>query len=133
MNFNELRQKGENDNFFCKLIREDMVKKFITHINKNCISSNATINPSIFEINSFLLEKPIQSGKNISLIEYAASFGLIQIFTLLENKKAELTPSLWFYAIRSKDAELIHLIEGLHINQTDEKFCKECFNTIKGI
>ena len=43
---------------------------------------------------------------------------------------AELTPSLWLYAIHSNNAELIHLLEKLHIEiktAEEEKLYKECF------
>ena len=131
-NFELMRNKGENESFICKLIREDSVEDFIVHFNKKCISPNATINPSIYETNSFLLENQIQSKDGIKLIEYAAFFGSIQIFTFLKNEKAELTPSLWLYAIHSKNAELIHLLEELDIepiinNDNEEKSYIECF------
>ena len=55
--------------------------------------------------NSFL------NDKNPTLIEYASFFGSIQIFRFLMMNDVELTPSLWLYAIHSKNAELIHLLE----------------------
>ena len=121
-NFNELRIKGENSSFICKLIREDLVKDFISYYTKNCISSNAKINPSIYETNSFLLEEYnefiglFRSKNDITLIEYAAFFGSIQIFNFLKNENAKLKPLLWFYVIHSRNAELIHLLEELHVN-----------------
>ena len=45
------------------------------------------------------------------MIEYSAFFGAIQIFQYLLTNKAELTPSLWRYAIHSNNAELIHFLE----------------------
>ena len=131
-NFNELRNKGENERFICKLIRDDLVEDFITHVNKNSISVNAEINPSIYETNSFLLERQNSSEQGITLIEYAAFFGSIQIFTFLKNENARLTPSLWLYVIHSNNAELIHLLEELHIEKSTtaeekEKLYIECF------
>lgn len=52
-NFNELRKQGENDNYLCKLIREDLIQEFITYLNKNSISPKAEIKPSIYETNPF--------------------------------------------------------------------------------
>ena len=52
----------------------------------------------------------------------------------MKNEKAELAPSLWLYAIHSKNADLIHLLEELHIKQTinddneEEVSYIECFN-----
>ena len=108
-NFFELRRIGENGNYICKLIREDLVEDFIAYVNKNCISRNATINQSLFETNSFLINKQSQ------LIEYAVFFGSIQIFTFLKNEKVELTSSLWPNAIHGKNAEIIHLLEENHV------------------
>lgn len=64
------------ESYFYKLIREDLVEDFITYVNKINIKLNATINPSIYEANSFLFKKQ----DNISFIEYAVFFGSIQIF-----------------------------------------------------
>ena len=102
-NFNALRMEGENHNYICKLIREDSVKDFIVHINKNNISLNSKIDYSIYETNSFL--------NNVQLIEYAAFFGSIQIFNFLKKEGVKLDSSLWYYVIHSKNAELIHLLE----------------------
>lgn len=35
--FDEMRNKGENESFICKLIREDLVEDFIAHFNKTFI------------------------------------------------------------------------------------------------
>lgn len=121
--FYELRNIGENDGFLCKLIREDAVEEFIIYVNRNNISRNATINPSIYETNSFLLKKKIQY--NISLIEYTAFFGSIQIFTFLKNENVELKSSLWPFVIHSKNAELIHLLEDNHFELTIDQTLKE--------
>ena len=106
-NFENNRQEGENDSYLCSLIRQDSVKEFITYINRTNYPLSSSISPSIFETNSFLIE-----NKNITLIEYSAFFGSIQIFKYLQMNKVELTPSLWLYAIHSKKAELIHLLES---------------------
>ena len=102
-NFNELRMEGENHNYICKLIREDSVKDFIAYINKNNISLNSKIDYSIYETNSLL--------NQVQLIEYAASFGSIQIFNFLKREGVKLESSLWSYVIHSKNEELIHLLE----------------------
>ena len=89
------------------MIREDLIEDFIIYVNKNCISPNATINPSIYETNSFIL----QSKKDITLFEYAAFFGSIQIFTYLKNVEAKLSFPILFCTVHSKNAELIHFFE----------------------
>ncbi|KAK8889028.1 hypothetical protein M9Y10_033771 [Tritrichomonas musculus] len=85
-------------------------------MNQANISTNAVISTSIFETNSFLLK-----NKNTTLIEYAAFYGSIQIFQYLQNNNAELTPSLWLYAIHSKNAELLFLLEENKIEKSIDK------------
>ena len=65
-NFQLNRQIGENEQYICKLIREDLIEDFIIYVNKNDTDLSMKINPSIFETNSFLLQK------ETSLIEYSA-------------------------------------------------------------
>ena len=56
-NFDEMRKNGENCSYLSKLIREDLVKDFIVHVNKLGITPDAMIKPSIYETNSFLIKK----------------------------------------------------------------------------
>ena len=88
-NYEEKRQEGQNDSLICSMIRNDSVEEFISHMNRNNYSLSSQITPSIFETNSFLIEQ-----KNITLIEYSAFFGSIQIFQYLNMNGIELTPSL---------------------------------------
>ena len=101
-NFHELRKVGEDENFICKLIRDDNIKDFIVYVNKNNIQLNTPIKLSIFETNAFLIKKQNESqNKGITLTEYAAFFGSIQIIKYLQMEGEKLTPSLWLYAIHS--------------------------------
>ena len=109
-NYEEKREEGENDSYFCSLIRHDSVEDFISHVNQHNISPSSVILSSIFETNPFLID-----NKNTTLIEYSAFFGSIQIFRYLLMNKAEIMPSLWLYTIHSKNAELIHLLESNEI------------------
>ena len=134
--FYELRRKGENENLLCELIRKDSVKDFYEFVISNNISFNGIIDPSIYETNSFLVKNQIQpyiikfgSGKTnkcVTLIEYAAFFGSVQIFSLLKNNEAYLTPSLWSYAIHSGNPELIHRLGDIH-----ETYQKLFYESIK--
>ena len=117
-NFLELRKIGENDSYISKLIREDSVEDFIIYVNKNCISRNATINKSVYETNSFLLKNQFHLSR---LIEYAAFFGSIQIFTFLKNENVDLTSSLWLNAIHGKNADIIHILEENHVKLPSTK------------
>lgn len=120
-NFYELRKTGENDCHIFKLIQKDLVKDFIAYINQNNISLKTTIKPNIYETNSFLTKK-----EEISLIEYAAFFGSIQIFQYLQIEGVKLEQSLWPFAIHGANAELIHLLEDNNINPKDKSF-ENCF------
>lgn len=135
-NFYENRKKGENDSYICKLIQEDLIKEFITYVNQNNISLKSTIKPSIYETNDFLIQKQNVSNSNfpsfgfnqsnsnnsinngITLIEYAAFFGSIQIFQYLKINGAEMDQKLWLYSIHGKNAEIIHILEERHIEPT---------------
>lgn len=67
--FYEKRLEGENDNYICELIRLNKVNGFDNYNNRNKLSFNSYIPKSIFETNSFLIDKD-----RIKLIEYAAFF-----------------------------------------------------------
>lgn len=117
--FEQNRKFGENDTYICELIRNDSVEKFISHITKNNIPLYKLIESSIYETNSFLLDK------QPSFIEYASFFGSIQIFRYLKMSSVDLPPSLWLYAIHSQNPEMIHLLEEENVDPDDESF-KEC-------
>ena len=76
-NYDENRKNGENENYICKLIRDDSIEDFIIYINRTNLPFSQRIKTSIFETNSYLL------NNNPTLIEYAAFFGSIQIFKYL--------------------------------------------------
>lgn len=124
--FEKKRQEGENESFICSLIRNDSVEEFISYVNKTNLSLKIFIKRSIFETNSFLLEK-----EEISLIEYAAFFGAIQIFQYLRINGVELESSLWFYVIHSENADLIHLLEESHVMPPDDSYEKCLLEAIK--
>ncbi|KAK8840293.1 hypothetical protein M9Y10_030848 [Tritrichomonas musculus] len=111
---------GENDAEICKLIRNDLINDFISHVNETKTSLKSKIKPSIFETNAFLIQK------EPSLIEYSAFFGSSQIFKYLHSNGVELTSSLWLYAIHGKNLDIIHLLEGSRIKPEDSSFI-ECF------
>lgn len=135
--FYEKRKKGENDSYICKLIQEDLIGDFIRYVEQKNILLKSTIEPSIYETNSFLIQQnKIKSG--ITLIEYAAFKGSIQIFNYLKNNGVEMTPSLWYYSIHGNNTEIIHLLEENHIEPTitknncngkyEMKSYEECFS-----
>ena len=77
----------KDDQYITELIRNDSIDEFITYINKNDYPIQSTIENSIFETNSLLLER------KATLIEYTAFYGSIQIFKYLYLNKVELKPS----------------------------------------
>ena len=120
--FEEKRERGENISYICELIRNDSIDDFVVSINRNVSLLNATINPSIFETNSFLLKN------RPSLIEYAAFYGSIQIFQYLKlnDNGREFQPSLWIYAIHGQNPEIIHILEENHVNPPNNSYLS-CF------
>ena len=124
-NFDEKRQKGENDSYICSLIRQDSVEEFIAFVQRNNYPLNSEIAPSIFETNLFLIEN------TPTLIEYSAFFGSIQIFNYLRMNNVQLTPSLWLYSIHSRNPDLIHLLESEKVPQPDNKYESCVIESIK--
>ena len=120
-NFEKKRQQGENDSIISTLIRNDSVEEFISYVNRFNIYLCSQIETSYYETNRFIMEN------NPSLIEYAAFFGSIQIFQYLRMNSIELEPTLWLYAIHSKNAELIHIIEEHMILEKNDKIYEKCF------
>ena len=120
-NFEENRRIGENDSYICDLIRHDKIQEFIMYVNKKKVPYKTfRVERSIFETNSFLLTK------ESTLIEYAAFFGSIQIFQFLLLNEAELTSSLWLYAIHGQNAEIIHILEENKVKLPNDSY-EKCF------
>ena len=132
--FYENRKIGENEGQICRLIRNDKIDDFIIFMNKNCISVNSDIIFSVYETNPLLAQIEKESigrfgrgtnGKNgVSLIEYAAFFGSIQIFKYLEINEAKFTQSLWLCAIHGQNSELIQLVNE-KVRPTIKKFVRK--------
>ena len=118
-NFYENRKNGENDSFFCDLIRDDLINEFIMYVNENDFSLNMSIKPSIYETNSFLIK-----SKNISLIEYAVFYGSFQIFQYLILEDVKLTQSLWLCSVHGKNANILHFLEDNYVKE--DKTYEQC-------
>ena len=114
--FEEKCRTGENDSYLCTLIREDSVEDFISHVTRLNITLSSKIKPSIYETNPYLI------GKEVSLIEYAAFFGSIQIAQYLKFNNVNFDFSLWFYSIHSNNADLIHFLEDNEIKPRRKEF-----------
>ena len=113
-------KEGENEYLISEIIRQDSINNFISYIEEYNYPIKDYIKRSIFETNVFLLKHP-----NVTLIEYAAFFGSIQIFEYLINKGIELTPSLWLYSIHGNNPKIIkHLMKNKI--QLSSKLYDEC-------
>lgn len=105
-NFEENRYNGENENYICKLIREDLIDDFVIYVNQNNVSVDSRIPNSIYETSELLTKYT-----NVSLIEYSAFCGSIQIFQYLRLQGAFLGVYLLKFAVHSNNAEMINLVE----------------------
>ena len=113
--FNLNREIGENDDYICQLIRNDLIEEFIIYVNKNDLPLSTKVKPSIFETHPFLTEK------EPSLIEYSAFFGSTQIFRYLYLNQTNLnTKTFWIYAIHGNNPELIQFLYDNKIIPSDE-------------
>ena len=107
ISFDEKRRIGENDGYIYHLIRNDLIDEFVVYINKNNISLNMIIQPSIFETNPYLLTK-----FNVWLIDYSLFFGSFQIFQFLRLNNVVIDSYAYFFVIHSKNPELFHILEA---------------------
>ena len=123
--YEEKREIGENDSYLCEMIRSDLIDQFISFVNQQNIFLESKIKPSIFETNSYLI------GKEITLIEYAAFFGSIQIFKYLYLNKVRTNRSFWFFSIHSDNAQMVHLLEVSEIRPEYNSYQKVIEESIK--
>ena len=123
LDFEEKRNIGENDDYICQLIRNDLIDDFISYVNKNNYPLYSTIKPSIYETNKILLKKTFSN--KLTLIEYAAFFGSIQIFKYLYLNGVELKQSLWFYSIHGDHPEIIQTLIDKNVVISSEECYKE--------
>ncbi|KAK8899591.1 hypothetical protein M9Y10_001907 [Tritrichomonas musculus] len=123
--FENKRKAGENDSFIYEIIRNDSIDEFVSYTNQANFPLSAIIKQSIFETNSFLLDK------ELTIIEYAAFFGSIQILKYLFLNGIELNQSLWIYAIHGKNPEIIHFLEENHIKPIDITYTECLMESIK--
>lgn len=121
----EKRRIGENDSYLAFMIRNDLVVDFISYVTKTNISLNSQLKKSIYETNPFLYEK------EISLIQYSAFFGSIEILKYLLINKVETDDSLWYFAIHGDNPEIIHLLEYNKIQPENDNYYPLYIESIK--
>lgn len=121
-NYEEKRKSGENESYLCQVIREDLIDEFVTYATQVNLDLRRTIiQPSVFETNYFLIKM-----REVTLIQYAAFFGSIQIINFLRLNQVSLDSSLWPFAIHGNNAQLIHLLEENRIKPSD-LYYRDCY------
>lgn len=118
-NHEDYRKIGENDDYICRLIRDDLIDEFVAHVSQTGISLNSTIKPSIYETNQFLLQKE----QKVTLIEYSFFYGSIQIVNFLKLNEIKLEQSMLPYAIHGHNLDMIHFFDV----KNEEKFDVDFF------
>lgn len=97
-------ETGENNNYICKLIREDSVVEFIKYVSQTNVGLNTEINPTISESNLLLLDN------TITIIDYAIFYGAIQIVKYLLLQNVPLNSHHWEFAMYSNNPEIFQLL-----------------------
>ena len=116
--FYERRREGENDSYLSEIIRKQETKEFIVHVNRTNLSLDSYIETSIFETNELLMK----NNKKIKIIEYAAFYGSIEIIRYMHKNGVTMTSNIWYYAIHSRDAELIKYLEDNEISPPEDTY-----------
>ena len=125
--FNEKRLEGQNDFTICSLIRNDSICEFVKYLCLSNIPVSSTITPSFFETNLFLLNE-----KKTALIEYAAFFGSIKIFTYLTSKVTDFDKArIMKYAVYGGNIRMIQYLKNNEFFQDDSLFVKMIKKSIK--
>lgn len=124
-NIDQKRKTDEEDNFIREVIRKDLIYEFLVYIEKNGLQLDSTIETSLFETNSFLI------NKELTLIECAAFFGSIQIFKHLLMNNVRLPSSLWLYGIHGNKIEILHLLEENHVLTEEYSYDKIFYEAVK--
>lgn len=126
-NYDEKRRLGVNDSYICSLIRDDLIEEFVSYVTQSNFQLSSNVPHSIFETNEYLIEN------DPTIIEYAAFYGSIKIFQYLKFNEVEITPTVWKFAIHSKSAEMIHLLETncIEMDNKNELYKSCLFESIK--
>lgn len=101
--YDEKRGSLSEQDMVLKIIQNDNLDEFI----KKKISISMQRKITIFETNFFLCKK-----EKISLIEYAAFYGSIEIFKYLLEKGQKVNTDIWIPAIHGNNLDLIKILEN---------------------
>lgn len=115
------KKSDDDENRIYSLIQDDSLQEFIDQIHQSSISIiDATIPQKISD--SFFFFK---NQLKITLIEFAAAFGSVEIFKYLMSNGAKLSKRLWIHAIYGNNIEIIQILNQEKIEPDDTTFC-EC-------
>lgn len=114
--FEKKIRDGENDELLQEYIRKDEIEQFVTLLTQKAVNVNHIINRSQFESHSYL------NDNSVSLIEYAAFFGSIQIFHNLKYSDAKLSQNLWPTVIHGRNNDLVHILEENKIDLPNDGY-----------
>lgn len=126
-NFEEMREKGEDDRNLYASIRKDSVQEFLENLKNSEKSVNSEIIYSDrYETNLFIL-----NNRN-KMIEYAAINGSIQILQYLFSKGVDYDSSLlWLYAVHSNNLQIIQFLEKNNVKPRHDDYTKCIKESIK--
>lgn len=115
------QERGKNHTQLCKIIRSDQKDDFFAFIEQNNILLNSNIQPSMFETNHFLREQ-----KEVSLLQYSAIYGSVEIFrSIIEKEPDLLTGEIWPFAFLGGNSYVIEIVEALSTPPPKDNF-KSC-------
>ena len=123
--YEQKRRIGENDNEIARLIQNDLIDDFISHVTENNVDLNSKIKSSIYETNNFLF------GKKPTLMQYSMFWGSRQIIDYLCKNNVKLDSSLWLYAIHGRRADLIELLVEKKIKPENDDYLLCYLESIK--
>lgn len=122
--FYQKRQEGENGSIVCQLIRKGSLDEFKKYFYEQKMKSFDLIPHSIFETNLYL------SNAETSLLEYSAFCGSMEIFQFLLEDDI-LDPSLWIYAVKGQNIELIELLKKNGIEPENSNYNELFIESVK--
>lgn len=130
-NFKQRILNNENENLISRIIKNDDVESFISHITENNISLFDTVNISFFDsTEKQLMFIYTRSGYNNEYLMwwYAAYYGAFKIFKYIHNKvHFAMNSNIYMCAIHGNNYELIEYIEELyHEIEHKQKYISLC-------
>lgn len=124
-NSEELKEIGENETEICQIIRQGSIADFMSHVSTYRVKLSSKVQQSAYETNTYLVET------NASLVEYAAFHGSVEIMRYLIEEKVEVKPSIFLYAIHSRNDKIFKALEDYKIEINKELYGQLIQESIK--